>query len=104
MEFYLNQKSSPIIRRCINCVFYSPNNALCGKIKVFSAYDHTKEIYLRVSDSMYCENHTFAKEEELKRDAVMVELPSIQAAMDLINSRKGEKNYNTSNNTEDGHR
>ena len=97
MQFYLNQKSVPLIRRCINCIFFNENGALCSKHVVASAYDHDKEISLKTSDNLYCNQHTFAKEEELKREAVVIELDSIQDAMDIINSKKAEKNFNNYN-------
>jgi len=88
MEFYLNQKSVPLIRRCQNCKFYNPNNQLCVAHVVHSAYDHKKDIYLKTSDNLYCGHHTFEKEEELKESAVTIELDSIQAAMDIINEKR----------------
>jgi hypothetical protein len=93
MEFYLNQKSLPLIRRCQNCKFYNPNNQLCIAHTVHSAYDHHRDIYLKTSDNLYCNKHNFEKEQELKETAVTIELPSIQAAMDIINERKNNS-YN----------
>jgi hypothetical protein len=97
MQFYLNQKSVPLIRRCINCVFFNEHNATCSKHIVASAYDHDKEILLKVSDNLYCPQHNFYKEDELKKEAVVIELNSIQEAMDIILSKKAEKNYNNQN-------
>ena len=46
MEFYLNQKSLPMIRKCGNCRFYHKDFNSCSVIKVTNAYDHQKNIFL----------------------------------------------------------
>jgi type III secretory pathway component EscU len=88
MEFYLNQKSMPIVRRCLNCRFYKQELQSCGVIRVSSAYNHEKLMHIKVSDNFYCEKHKFINENELSKSAVKIELDDVQSAMDLINQRK----------------
>jgi len=88
MQFYLNQKSMPIVRRCLNCRFYKQELQSCGVIRVSSAYNHEKLMHIKVSDNFYCEKHKFINENELSKSAVKIELDDVQSAMDLINQRK----------------
>jgi hypothetical protein len=88
MQFYLNQKSMPIVRRCLNCRFYKQELQSCGVIRVSSAYNHEKLMHIKVSDNFYCEKHKFINENELSKSAVVIELDDVQSAMDLINQRK----------------
>jgi type III secretory pathway component EscU len=88
MEFYLNQKSMPIVRRCLNCRFYKQELQSCSVIRVSSAYNHEKLMHIKVSDNFYCEKHKFINENELSKSAVKIELDDVQSAMDLINQRK----------------
>lgn len=84
MEFYLNQKSQPMIRKCGNCLFYYREYGTCSKKFVGKAYDHSKKIFLAVTENLYCEQHTFRNEEFLKREAVVVEYESLEDALNAI--------------------
>ena len=100
MEFYLNQKSLPMIRKCAHCKFYREALSTCVLITTYSAYDYTKRTNIKVGPNQYCPRHEFPNEEILKEQAVVAEFPSVQAAMDVINAAKQEKiqknhNYNS---------
>jgi hypothetical protein len=88
MEFYLNQKSMPMIRKCANCQFYNASQKKCNKIYVKNAYDHSKLVHLNIGDNLYCEKHQYKNEEILKNNAVVVEYKSIKEAMDIIQHKK----------------
>lgn len=88
MEFYLNQKSLPMIRKCGSCKFYHKDYQSCSLMQVTNAYDHTKKIFLTVGENLYCEKHKFKNEETLQQDAIVVEYENIQEAMKVINKAK----------------
>ena len=88
MEFYLNQKSMPMIRKCANCKFYDGNKKKCNKVYVNNAYDHCKMVYLNIGDNLYCEKHTYKNEELLKNNAIIVEYNSVKEAMEVIQNKK----------------
>ena len=98
MEFYLNQKSLPMIRKCGNCRFYHSEFGSCSLTYVSSAYEHEKKIFLSVQNNHYCPKHKFRNEEVLKKEAVIVEIESLSEAMRIINDTKQvkeiKKNYN----------
>jgi hypothetical protein len=91
MEFYLNQKSLPMIRKCGNCRFFHPQYGSCSIHKVTNAYDHKKNIYLPVGENLYCDKHQFKNEETLKEEAIVVEYESIEQAMEVIKQAKSIK-------------
>lgn len=91
MEFYLNQKSLPMIRKCSNCKHFNAAYQSCSLHRVTNAYDHEKNIYLIVGENLYCEKHQFKNEDKLKQDAVVVEFDSIKEAMEVINASKQAK-------------
>jgi carbonic anhydrase len=91
MEFYLNQKSLPMIRKCGNCRFFHKDFASCSLIKVTNAYDHKKNIYLTVGENLFCDNHKFKNEDTLKEEAILVEYDNIDEAMEVINKSKAVK-------------
>lgn len=92
MEFYLNQKSLPMIRKCGSCRFFHPEYESCSRHRVTNAYDHTKSIYLTVGENLYCEHHQFKNEDILKQDAIVVEYETIEEAMEVIRKAKEMKN------------
>ncbi len=96
MEFYLNQKSLPMIRKCGNCRFFHKDFTSCSLIKVTNAYDHKKNIYLTVGENLFCEKHKFKNEETLKEDAIVVEYDNIEEAMEVINKSKAVKDVKKS--------
>lgn len=96
MEFYLNQKSLPMIRKCGNCRFYHKDYQSCSIMKVTNAYDHKKQIFLSVGENLYCERHKFKNEEILKEEAIIVEYDSIEEAMEVINKAKTLKSIKQS--------
>lgn len=91
MEFYLNQKSLPMIRKCGNCRFFYAEFQTCSKIKVTNAYDHSKSIFLPVGENLYCHNHNFRNEDTLKNEAIIVEFESVDEAMEVIKKAKATK-------------
>jgi len=91
MEFYLNQKSLPMIRKCGSCKFYYREFNSCSIMKVTNAYDHSKKIFLTVGENLYCEKHKFKNEETLKDEAIVVEYDSIEEAMEVIKKAKEVK-------------
>lgn len=96
MEFYLNQKSLPMIRKCGNCRFFHKEFTSCSLIKVTNAYDHKKNIFLTVGENLYCERHKFKNEEILKEEAIIVEYADIEEAMDVIMKAKSIKDVKKS--------
>ena len=88
MEFYLNQKSLPMIRKCASCRFYIKDYQACSLMSVTNAYDYNKKIYMNTGDNLYCESHEFKNEETLKKEAVIVEFDSVLEAMESINKSK----------------
>jgi len=88
MEFYLNQKSLPMLRKCGNCKFYNDRYMSCRLLQVTSAYDHQKEIYLETGENLYCTSHEFKNERILKAEAERVELNDVKEAMEIINNAK----------------
>ena len=96
MEFYLNQKSLPMIGKCGNCRFVHKDFTSCSLIKVTNAYDHKKNIYLTVGENLFCEKHKFKNEETLKEDAIVVEYDNIEEAMEVINKSKAVKDVKKS--------
>jgi len=91
MEFYLNQKSLPMIRKCGNCKYFYKEYGSCSIMKVTNAYDHKKNIFLQVGENLYCEKHKFKNEDTLKDEAIVVEYDSIEEAMDVIQKAKAVK-------------
>lgn len=88
MEFYLNQKSMPMIRKCANCRFYNANQKKCTKVYVKNAYDHCKMVYLNIGDNLFCELHQYKNEELLKNNAIIVEYNSVKEVMEVIKNNK----------------
>lgn len=88
MQFYLNQKSLPMIRKCGNCVHFNSNFETCSLIQVVKAYDHTKKIYPHVSENLFCKNHEFKNEEVLRQQGMIVEYDSVQDAVNVIERAK----------------
>jgi hypothetical protein len=98
MEFYLNQKSLPMIRKCGNCKNYNDRYMSCRLMQITSAYDHQKEIFLETGENLYCESHEFKNEKILKAEANRVELKDVKEAMEIINNSKQVKEkYNNIN-------
>lgn len=98
MEFYLNQKSLPMIRKCGNCKNYNDRYMSCRLMLITSAYDHLKEIFLETGENLYCESHEFKNEKILKAEANRVELKDVKEAMEIINNSKQVKEkYNNIN-------
>ena len=98
MEFYLNQKSLPMIRKCGNCKNYNDRYMSCRLMLITSAYDHQKEIFLETGENLYCESHEFKNEKVLKAEANRVELKDVKEAMEVINNSKQVKEkYNNIN-------
>ena len=91
MEFYLNHKSLPMIRRCGNCHYFHKAFQSCSKIVVTNAYDHKKSIFLGVGENLYCEKHRFHNEDTLKEDAILVEYDDIKEALDVIKKSRDLK-------------
>ncbi len=87
MEFFLNQKSLPIIRKCKNCRFYNERGC-CLLITIVNAYDHDKKINLKTNDNFYCDQHKFLNEDFLQKNATVAEYDNVQDAMDTINRAK----------------
>jgi len=100
MEFYLNQKSLPMIRKCGNCKYYNEKYMSCRLLSLVSAYDHLKEINLETGDNLYCKSHEFKNERILKIEANRVELKDVKEAMEVINNAKSIKTnkYNNIDN------
>lgn len=96
MEFYLNQKSLPMIRKCGNCRFYHKDFTSCSIIKVTNAYDHQKNIFLTVGENLYCDKHKFKNEDTLRDEAIIVEYDNIEEAMGVINNAKAVKDVRKS--------
>jgi len=96
MEFYLNQKSLPMIRKCGNCRFFYKEFNSCSIIKVTSAYDYSKNIFLTTGENLYCEKHKFKNEDVLKEEAIVVEYESIEEAMEVIKKSKAVKDVRKS--------
>jgi hypothetical protein len=88
MEFYLNQKSMPMIRKCANCRFYNANIKKCSKVSILNAYDHCKIVYLNIGDNLYCDKHEYNNEQTLKNNAIIVEYNSVKEAMEVIQNKK----------------
>lgn len=88
MEFYLNQKSLPMIRKCGNCKNYNTKYMSCRLLQITSAYDHNKEIYLETGENLVCGKHEFKNERILAAEADKVELSGVKEAMEIINSAK----------------
>lgn len=91
MEFFLNQKSLPMIRKCGNCKNFNQRYSSCNLISILSAYDHGKVIYLETGENLYCDDHEFKNERILRADAERVELKDVHEAMDIINNAKQVK-------------
>jgi len=96
MEFYLNQKSIPMIRKCANCRNFYAEFESCSKMRVTSAYDYNKNIFLKVGENLYCEEHEFRNESTLREEAIIVEYDSIEEAMRVVNKYKAIKDYKKS--------
>lgn len=96
MDFYLNQKSLPMIRKCGNCKFFHKEFLSCSITKVTNAYDHKKNIFLTVGEHLYCDRHTFKNEETLKDEAIVVEYDNIDEAMEVIMKAKAVKDVRKS--------
>ena len=88
MEFFLNQKSLPMIRKCGNCRFFYKEFGSCSLYKITSAYDYSKNIFLTTGENLYCEKHKFKNEDILKEEAIVVEYESIEEAMEVIKKSK----------------
>ncbi len=93
MEFYLNQKSLPMIRKCGNCRFFHREFSSCSLLFVTSAYEYEKKIFLSVGENLYCDKHKFRNEDILEQEAIKVEIDSIHDAMKMINDSKSVKEY-----------
>ncbi len=93
MDFYLNQKSIPMIRKCGNCRYFYAEYESCSLKRVTNAYDHKKNIYLKTGENLYCDDHEFRNEATLKDEAIVVEYDSIEEAMEVINASKQIKDY-----------
>ena len=91
MEFYLNQKSLPMIRKCGSCRFFYAEFNSCSLMRVTNAYDHSKNIFLVTGENLYCEKHKFKNEEVLKEEAIVVEYDNIEQAMEVIKKAKSIK-------------
>jgi hypothetical protein len=91
MEFYLNQKSLPMIRKCSSCRFYHTEFKSCSLMRVTNAFDYKKNIFLTTGDNLYCDNHKFKNEEILKDEAIVVEYETIEDAMKVIDKAKNLK-------------
>jgi len=91
MEFYLNQKSLPMIRKCSSCRFYYSEYKSCSLMRVTNAFDYKKNIFLTTGDNLYCEKHKFKNEEILKDEAIIVEYETIEDAMKVIDKAKNLK-------------
>jgi hypothetical protein len=100
MEFYLNQKSLPMIRKCGNCRFFYKEYESCSLKHVTSAYEHTKKLFLQVSENLYCPDHVFKNEETLKKEAILVEIESLEKAMKMISDAKSLKEIKRGYNVE----
>lgn len=98
MEFYLNQKSLPMIRKCGSCKFFYAEFNSCSLMRVTNAYDHSKNIFLITGENLFCEKHKFKNEETLKEEAIVVEYESIEAAMEVIKKAKAVKDIKQRNN------
>jgi len=88
MEFYLNQKSLPMIRKCGNCKNYNARYMSCRLLEIISAYDHDKQVYVETGENLYCEQHEFKNERILSAEAERVELQGVKEAMEIINNAK----------------
>jgi hypothetical protein len=88
MEFYLNQKSLPMIRKCSSCRFYYADYKSCSLMRVTNAFDHQKNIFLTTGDNLYCDKHKFKNEEILREEAIVVEYENIEEAMKVIQQAK----------------
>ena len=88
MEFYLNQKSLPMIRKCSSCRFYHTDYKSCSLMRVTNAFDHKKNIFLTTGDNLYCDKHKFKNEDILKEEAIVVEYENIEEAMKVIQQAK----------------
>jgi len=88
MEFYLNQKSVPMIRKCGNCQFFYREFSSCSLRNVTNAYEHTKKIFLQVGENLYCDQHRFRNEDTLKREAIVVEYDTLEDALKVISKTK----------------
>jgi len=93
MEFYLNQKSLPMIRKCSSCRFYHTEFKSCSLMRVTNAFDYKKNIYLTTGDNLYCDRHKFKNEEILKDEAIVVEYETIEDAMRVIDQAKNLKEH-----------
>jgi len=91
MEFYLNQKSLPMIRKCSSCRFYHTEFKSCSLMRVTNAFDYKKNIFLTTGDNLYCGNHKFKNEEILADEAIVVEYKTIEDAMRVIDKAKNLK-------------
>ncbi len=104
MEFYLNQKSLPMIRKCGNCKNYNDRYMSCRLMVITSAYDHQKEIFLETGENLYCTSHEFKNEKILNAEANRVELGDVKDAMEIINNSKQVKDkYNNVNYNNDAY-
>jgi len=91
MEFYLNQKSLPMIRKCSSCRFYHTEFKSCTLMRVTNAFDHKKNIFLTTGDNLYCDKHKFKNEDILREEAIVVEYENIDEAMKVIQQAKDLK-------------
>jgi hypothetical protein len=96
MEFYLNQKSIPMIRKCANCRHFYAEYESCSLKRVTSAYDHKKNIFLRVGENLFCEEHIFRNEATLRDEAIIAEYSGIEEAMEIVNKARLIKDYKKS--------
>ena len=97
MEFYLNQKSLPMIRKCGNCKFFYKEFSSCSLMRVTNAYDHEKNIYLTTGENLYCTQHKFKNEDTLRDEAIVAVYENIEEAMDVIKKAKAVKDVRKSN-------
>lgn len=87
-----------MIRKCGSCRFFHTEFNSCSLMKITSAYDHTKNIFLTVGENLFCERHKFKNEETLKDEAIVVEYESIDAAMEVIKKSKAVKDIKQKTN------
>ena len=74
MKTYLNKNKTPIIRKCDNCLNYTPIENVdkigyCKLNNLMFAFTHEKSVYCIVRHFYLCENHFFKNEEVLKKES-----------------------------------
>jgi hypothetical protein len=100
MKFFLNQKSLPIIRKCGNCRYHYKEYGTCSLKPVKKAYDHSKKIFLQVSENLYCPDHEFKNEEFLRKEAIVVEYETLEDAVKVITDAKSVRDFKKTSDTD----